>query len=177
MERRRVDPDRHLLRACQWENRLILPCRHKQMRCLAVIWVGAFNRFSDDLFPIPNSTKAKTPKTNQSSVFFNRVASQTPGTDASEWAAGFRPWPVVPNYHAGRPAVREWHYNCFTGKLKRGGVKGRLKCLFRLKLSTISAFLKIIPIETFFAFYVEKRRNLNYINTFYQVVWLSRKSF
>ncbi|EIG30393.1 hypothetical protein HMPREF1051_1311 [Neisseria sicca VK64] len=37
-------------------------------------------------------------------------------------------------------------------------------------MSTISAFLKIIPIETFFAFYVEKRRNLNYINTFYQVV-------
>ena len=126
-----------------------------------VVW-----KFSDDLFPVPDSAKAKTPKTNQSSVFFNRVASQTPGTDASEWAAGFRPWPGVPNYHAGRPAVREWHYNCFTGKLKRGVVEGRLKSLFTFKLSTIFAFLKIIPIETFFAFSVEKHRNLNYIIAF-----------
>ena len=137
-----------------------------------VVW-----KFSDDLFPVPDSAKAKTPKTNQSSVFFNRVASQTPGTGSSEWAAGFRPWPVVPNDHAGRPAVRDWHYNCFTGKLKHAGVQGRLKILFAVKLSTISAFLKIIPIETFFAFDVEKHRNLNYINTFYQVVWLARKSF
>ena len=57
------------------------------MLLLAVSCLNIFRR----PFPIPDSTKAKTPKTNQSSVFFNRVASQTPGTDASEWAAGFRP--------------------------------------------------------------------------------------
>ena len=122
--------------------------------------------FQTTFFPSRILQKQKHRRPINLRCFFNRVASQTPGTDASEWAAGFRPWPGVPNYHAGRPAVREWHYNCFTGKLKRGCIKGRLKSLFTFKLSTISAFLKIIPIETFFAFSVEKHRKLNYIIAF-----------
>ena len=79
----------------------------------------------------------------QNSGVSNRVASQTSGTGVSEWAAGFRPWPVVPTDHAERLASEKRHYNGFCEKLNRFDTVIRRKhCLKLISDNIVNNFSK-----------------------------------